>query len=106
MKREELDNLLKELVTPETTTERGLEIIKAIQDDKSNALAKYDELVDKTEQLQNSYNELKKTKVDDFFNKGTEFEPPKETTDTSNSLEETEEQIPSYDDLVSEMIGE
>lgn len=105
MKREELDTLLKELVTPETTAERGLEIIKAIQDDKDNSLAKYDELVTRTDKLQNEYNDLKKTKVDDFFNKGTDFEPPKETEDTSNPNEEPEP-LPNYDDLVSEMIGE
>ena len=104
MKREELDSLLKELVTPETSVERGLEIVKAIQDDKDASLTQYEELVNKTNELQDKYKTLQAKKVDDFFNKGTDFEPDDNIQDTSNPNEEPEP-IPSYDDIVAEMIG-
>lgn len=105
MKKEELDSLLKELVLPDTTAERSLEIVKAIQDDKEKSLNDYEELLTNTNKLQEEYKNLKATKVDDFFNKGTEFEPQKDVVDTTNPNEEPE-QIPTYDDLVEEMIGE
>ena len=107
MKREEYDNLLKELVTPETSVDRGLEIVKALQDDKDKSLSDYDDLMSKTNELQDKYKKLQATKVDDFFNKGTEFEPPKTDPQNDNQeLPQNEEPIPSYDDIVADMIGE
>ena len=105
MTREELDTLLKELVLPETTVDRGLEIVKAIQEDKDASISKYEELVSNTAKLQEDYKKLQGTKVEEFFNNGVECEPEKEVVDTSNPNEEPEP-IPSYDEVVNELLGE
>ena len=108
MKREELDALLKELVTPETDVERGLEIVKQIQDDKDKSIAQLNDLISKSDKLQDDYKALQAKRVDEFFNKGTDFDPSKDDpqyTDTSKQDNE-EEKMPTYDDIVSEMIGE
>lgn len=72
MKRDELDNLLKELTTEDLSVERRLEIFKSIQDDKDSSIATIEDLNTKNAKLVDDYKTLEKKRVDDFFNQGRE----------------------------------
>lgn len=92
---EEYDNLLKELTSEDLTTDRQLEIFASLQLDRNSRITQYDELVSKSDKLQTDFKELQKKKVDDFFNKGTEFNPENDTT-----KEEVPEKELTYADVI------
>ena len=98
MTREEMDTLLQELTTEDITTDRQLEIFRALRSDKS--ISDYQALVDKTSKLQADYDSLKRKSVEDFFKVGKEFTPQNNQTTETGS----EEKVKSYDEIVNELL--
>ena len=101
MNTEEYNNLLGELAKDETTIERKAEIVQTLQNDRQEAITKHEELVSNTSKLQEDYKKLQAKKVDEFFSTGTEGKNPDDTDVTPK----TEEKLPTYEEIVKDMLG-
>lgn len=99
MTREELDTLLQELTSEDLTTERQLEIFSAIRTDKEESTNNYNTLLANSEKLKNDYDSLKKKSIEDFFNVGTKVENPE-----TQPIEPTQEEVKSYDEIVTDLL--
>lgn len=102
MKREELDDLLKELTNEDLTVDRRLEIFKAIQDDKDSSIATIDDLNSKNAKLVDDYKILEKKRVDDFFNQGKESPEAKKEFDNNGAEGESTPNQMSINDIIED----
>lgn len=101
MKREDFDKLLKELTDENLTTERQLEIFGELQKDKDNDLENIETLTKNSDDLQERYKSLQRSKVEDFFNKGVEVHEQKKQFDNPEG-ESNEEKPLTYDDILAD----
>lgn len=94
----EIKDYLAEIVKDETTLDRKLEISTEIMNVFSENETKYNELVENTSKLQDDYKKLQAKKVDEFFNKGNEFQPD----EYSNNEKDV---IMTPDEIAKELMG-
>ena len=90
MKKEEMDELLKELTSEDIKTERQLEIFSLIQKDKEESLKQINDLTNNSAKLQEDFMALKNKKVNEFFEYGSESKKGKEEFEEDNPPKEEE----------------